>query len=228
MSRVLIAVPNLGKISTSLGIHIIMWMQRHNCHAGVFMGYAPVSYARNHCVTAFLEWATDPDDRLWFIDSDTTPPVHALEALLKEDVEVISGAVPTMKIDQNGIFQRIVTLLQFEPDTRSYRNIIKPEGGVHRIDACGAACLLIKRSVFDKVLGPPWFKEKFWHEKGKGAAGEDLLFCEQLRELGIPIYGHFDVFCQHRKPFEISSLDESKQPGAGVTWPVAMASRRDD
>lgn len=72
---------------------------------------------------------------------------------------------------------------------------------VTRAAATGAACLLIHRSVLQRLReqhGDTWF-DRAVMEPGEGLMGEDIAFCARLGRSGIPIYVHTGVKTTHLK-----------------------------
>jgi hypothetical protein len=71
------------------------------------------------------------------------------------------------------------------------------------VEATGAACLMVHRSVFEKMLQVmpdhphPWFEEAYW---GKEPVGEDITFCLRARKLGFPIFVDTRLDVGHVKP----------------------------
>jgi hypothetical protein len=78
---------------------------------------------------------------------------------------------------------------------------------VFEIDAAGTGCLLIHRSVLEKMRetadknqGPDWCW--FWDGPVDGNwIGEDLLFCRRIRALGFPIYVNTGAILPHQKSY---------------------------
>lgn len=80
-------------------------------------------------------------------------------------------------------------------------------GSLVRVEATGAAFLLMHRSALVKIGESqgdspyPWFSEGAWHGR---EFGEDWMFCLRAMRLGIPIY--VDTACQigHMKSVELN------------------------
>jgi hypothetical protein len=167
----------------------MMWLRQG---AAVELGpecVQPVSRARNQCILNFLE--TD-HDYLWFIDSDTTPPPHALQALVAADCDAISGVVHVRKRDLDDIVKSVPMVLRGPPE--AYKPVLEGRG-VEPIDASGAACLMLSRTLIEK-LPFPVFHEPTWEKP----MGEDMIFTGSLQaDHGVQLFAHFGVICQHRK-----------------------------
>lgn len=83
--------------------------------------------------------------------------------------------------------------------------------GMMRVTATGAACLLVHRSVLQKMKdsypGPwHWFAEqRFVDDRGvPDVFGEDLTFCLRAGECGFPIHVDTSIKVGHMKTFEIT------------------------
>lgn len=82
-------------------------------------------------------------------------------------------------------------------------------GSLIRCDGTGSACILIHRTVFERVgavFGPEWYSRVRNPTTGK-LTSEDLSFCERLRQLGIPVYVHTGVKTTHAKNVWVSERD---------------------
>lgn len=131
-----------------------------------------------------------------YVDSDSVMPYGALERLLGHGVDLV-GAVVCERFPH----WRVCAVATVDPPTRvELRGL--PRDGLVPVDALGTGCLLVRRSVFER-LGPPWFR------CGQIVADlllEDTDFCLRAkRELGVQPY-----------------LDAGLRVGhvvAGVVWP---------
>lgn len=207
---IFVAIPNIGAtISTPLAYLIsALNFQTVDINSPYFFkvfmpnDVTPVEYARNVCVQEFL---SDPYyKRLWFMDADAIPAGNALDLLNSPDEAIVSGMTmiwnceeltpegtyrpPTMKI--NGF--------RWKRKEDTFESLVPPRGstGFH-CDAAGAACLLIKRQVFEDV-GSPWFRT-LRDPMGRMLRGEDLDFCRRAMLKGHRVWYRPDVAFGHRK-----------------------------
>jgi GT2 family glycosyltransferase len=77
-----------------------------------------------------------------------------------------------------------------------------PQDAVVRVDATGAAFLLVHRAALESVAvktaepAAPWFRESVI---GSQLIGEDLTFCLRAADAGIPVHVHTGVQAAHIK-----------------------------
>lgn len=189
--KTLLCIPNMGWVATGLAEAIPYWLKNHDLTLFAPQKLRPVSYARNRCARTFLE---SDHDALWFLDDSTIPTRASLEMLLRADKAAISGVVRVPKRDSDGIVKAVGMVLRSSPE--GYR--VATGRGVERIDAAGLGCMLLRREVFERVEFP-WFAEREW-----GASrGEDVSFCERMRDAGVELWAHFDVDCKTLREVEL-------------------------
>jgi len=76
-----------------------------------------------------------------------------------------------------------------------------PVAQLVRCDGTGSACILIHRSVLERMaerFGPTWYN-RAPSPSGDGWISEDLSFCMRLGALDIPLYVHTGVRTTHAK-----------------------------
>jgi len=164
---------------------------------------ALIGKARNMLAARFLR---SPAEWLWMVDTDVIFGLGALGGLLAaadpDGRPVVSGLVyilqpnggrlPSMhEVDGDGPTIRFTPVLRWEP------------GAVIEVGACGAACLLVHRSVFGK-LGSGWFDPI--PVPGRGLIGDDWSFCLRLGEAGIPVHVATGVQAGHVKSLIVGSV----------------------
>lgn len=148
-------------------------------------------------------------DWLWMLDDDMGFAPHCLDLLLEAadpDLRpVIGGLCFTQRAtgftELNGQrFEIYPTLYRFgqKPDgTRSFHHWTDgalPKETVVKVDATGAACLLIHRSVID-AFDDWWTPVTIDGE----LQSEDLSFCLRCAAAIIPVYVHTAAQTTHRK-----------------------------
>lgn len=197
-ARVMIAVPNLGKIDTRLMMRLIRWASIKGVWSNIEIvapiGHIPHDSARNYCLDLFLQ---SDCTHIFFIDSDVVPPLDALEKLLLAEKPVITGIYPSTWYDnekkemsrRNNVFSEL----------KENGELVEAKGkGVVCVHSAGAGCLLIQRDVIEQDIDSPVFKFEY-NSVGMMIVGEDVYFCNKMREAGVYLYAHFDVQCNHVK-----------------------------
>lgn len=154
-----------------------------------------VSRARNTCVAWAL--ARPETSHLLFIDADIDWPEGAIVRLLERDRDIVAATYP-MKVEPSQ--------WTFAPLLPSIEELEVDEAGLVEIAACGAGFLLIKRSVFERMMAAhpelryegsgsstpgaePYLHDFFSVRIVDGTLlGEDFSFCRRWRDLGGQIW----------------------------------------
>lgn len=199
--KIFVAIPNRGSISNQLDNCLVHWSHDSRWIVKYYKpeGLMPVDAARNHCVKVFLE---DYCDYLLFIDDDITPPLNMLEVLLAHDKDVVGSLSFCMSYNDEGL------LAPFAVSTRKNENDEQKQyigNGLEEVDATGASCLLIKRKVLEDMERPFCFKYK---SNGLLEQGEDLTFCDKVKEMGFEIWVDFNLVSGHIKSINITDINE--------------------
>jgi len=156
----------------------------------------PHDRARNKIIKDAVE--TD-SEYLFFADSDHVFPPRAFERMLfvmqeKECVMVTGHTLRRGYPYTNTWFKN--------NEKGELCNVTASGNNVYEIDACGLGCALINIPWIVENLEEPFFKTVEGrpgtdHEKEKPPVGEDIHFCERVREKGGVIYGDARVRCGH-------------------------------
>jgi hypothetical protein len=185
---------------------------------------------RSRCevVKTFLQ--TEAEWLCW-LDTDMTPPADMIDRLLEhadpEHAPVVGALcfaggrtkiVPTIYVihNEDGKLES-ETILSYPPNT------------LIEVGGTGSACLVIHRSVFERVLdlmGPdhplPWYEDVIIENKDWG---EDLVFCLRARAVGARVWIHTGVQVGHRKKWTIDErafLSYAKKLDESVGGPVTF------
>lgn len=170
--------------------------------------------ARNKICSLFLE-----SDCEWMfcIDSDMGFEQILLDQLLAvadaKERPVVGGLAfsfrESLPDGKNGFrcFPSPTIMDYWQHDDGVYRYTARshyPFNTMVKCGATGAACLVIHRSVIEKMAGH-WF-DRIQDENGEWW-GEDISFCHRLSELEIPLYIHTGIRTTHFKHLWLSEED---------------------
>jgi hypothetical protein len=204
MSKIMVRIPTHGPIDRGLATWF-HWAGRVHPEWDLAYYYqtAGVCETRNEIVVQFL--ASDCD-RLWMIDSDVTPPES--DGILNVKGDVVAGLYghyhPQVGANYQ-VYRKNPTEGEGSEMTkgayRFYPPSEWPEDDNFRADAAGTGCMVINRSVLEKIRehGSIWFE--FEYRDGR-RIGEDLTFCEKSGGVTIcPSY-----ICSHAKEVDITEL----------------------
>jgi len=196
---VLLAFPDTGQVHTATAVSMIATVLHSPALRGVIHRSSPrVPAARNYLVQEFLSSSMD---WLWFVDTDMEFPPDALDRLLAAadpvSRPVVGGLCFSLKDREVSS-----TLMRKNTDGVTYSIAIGwPLNEVMEVDATGAACLLIHRSLLEQMReafpGPNhWFADEV-HDGCD--IGHDVIFCERVKALGHPVCVHTGVNVGHLK-----------------------------
>jgi len=186
-----------------------------------------ITQGRNLTVASFLETKAD---YLLFLDSDIAIGPHVIKKMIEADKDVICVPYPLKSISWSKLKERfergfIKTDADMETGVCSYpvrledaSNIVV-NNGIIEITHAPAGCLLIKRSVFDKLIkafpdrkikqksvinGEYEEKDNYYnffdtvHDKETQTyMGEDFGFCKLWREVNGKIFAIVDEYIMH-------------------------------
>lgn len=170
-----------------------------------------IASGRNDLTAAFVDGTSD---YLWMLDDDmgfartalqllllgadpTERPImaglcfaHRVEGYDDETNAEIFGIIPTLSLweQHDGQVVRFITVTDY------------PRDAVVKIDTTGAACVLIHRTVLEKMrgeFGPNWWTQTA--QPGGGTFSEDTSFYLRAHQLDIPVYANTGVRTSHDK-----------------------------
>ena len=201
-----------GIVNGAFAYRLIQLAQARSARLGPFVrvkGSGLLSKQRNRVVKQFLDGTKS--DWLLLIDSDEQLSVEAFDKLLEtahdKERPVVAGLVFAGFGIEGAPYPKPVPAI-FQDAPEGFLPLYKyDKNSVFEIDAAGTGCLLIHRSVLEKMRetadknqGPDWCW--FWDGPVDGNwIGEDLLFCRRIRALGFPIYVNTGAILPHQKSY---------------------------
>lgn len=191
-------------------------------HSGV-----NISGPRNDLVRAFLN--TD-QDWLLMVDSDMVFAADIVDQMMEhadvEDVPVLGALCFGQAKPEGGVPSPIAVptiyawmRVEGSPNLDMMRMNDYPVDSLMRVDATGAAFLLVHREVFEHVRTPeyepfPWFSEGAVNGR---YVGEDISFFLRLRDK-VPVHIHTGIKVGHQKTWLVNEEVYKQQRLA--EWPI--------
>jgi GT2 family glycosyltransferase len=201
-----------GTVNGAFAYRLIQLAQARSARLGPFVrvkGSGLLSKQRNRVVKQFLDGTKS--DWLLLIDSDEQLTLEAFDKLLEtahdKERPVVAGLVFAGFGIEGAPYPKPVPAI-FQDAPEGFLPLYKyDKDSVFEIDAAGTGCLLIHRSVLEKMRetadknqGTDWCW--FWDGPLDGNwIGEDLLFCRRIRALGFPIYVNTGAILPHQKSY---------------------------
>ena len=146
--------------------------------------------ARNLIHEQYLEHSKS--EFLWMLDSDVIPPPNIVGVLLKhmqrKDIRIVGGWYrkkddPYLPVVYHDAGFDDKGVMQYD----QYGNNEVGEG-LEKVDAAGAGCWLMHRSVAEAIGPRPY-------DMNQG--GEDLLLCRKVKAAGFDLFIDWDIACAH-------------------------------
>jgi len=182
-------------------------------------GNRPVAHARNHAAGEFLR-----SDAEWLImvDHDTVPPPNFFEIIpmMERDNKFIAGLPYPFMPGCEGLYPYpCFALGWFEAPGKLRAPSNLPPGWSTSYDFLGGGCLVVHRSVFERI-SKPYFKtiiddaevRDIDTEKLPDSAAEDLYFTYKAKRSGFDLWAHSDFVCQHYKTIPLLAVMGMLQP----------------
>jgi len=214
---ILIGMPSgSGMVPTIMLQSLLMLHKPYPC-AFLSVERQRVDKARNHMTMEALRGGFD---YLFFVDDDNPIPIDTLEKFIEDDKDIVSAPILGRNPDKNGIHplccfyaREIIAdkkpLKLYFPVTQ-----FKENHYLHKVDATGTGCLLIKRKVLEKLntiyqdsifeFGDIKFNEKVTvdgKEYDRRTMSEDCEFSERAVKAG------FEIWVDERiKPIHLTTL----------------------
>lgn len=195
----------------------------HGGYVAIRGGTDGLAHARNTAAAEFLKDSTA--GWLWWIDTDMGFAPDTVEQLLAAADPVerpIVGALcfANRETENDGMGGRrsVITPVVLDWKTIDGESGFDvrwdyPRDTVTRVDGVGMACVLIHRSVFERIaaeFGPNWYS-RARNPSTNSLISEDLSFCVRANALEIPIHVHTGVKTTHAKRAWLGEEDYWRQ-----------------
>lgn len=132
----------------------------------------------------------DNYDYLLHLETDVFPPLDVIERLLQTKKKVV-GALYHIELGEESklMVQQIeATGRNRETFNLDLSDLEFVDGTVKRVFSCGLGCVLIHKSVLQRV--------NFRYEKG-AVVHPDSFFYGDLHKLNIPVFVDTSIYCKH-------------------------------
>jgi len=167
--------------------------------------------SRNQLVRLFLDRPEKPD-YLLFVDSDMMFKADALQQLIDDHKDVVTGNAFTRKYPVRPVVGRFSTERDGEVETL----INFEKEALQQVESCGMAFTLISRRALERV-GPHPFNFIYFPETDRELP-EDSSFCWNARKAGLQVWldsrvqvGHIGEVVFDERDFEAGKEDLLKQ-----------------
>jgi glycosyltransferase involved in cell wall biosynthesis len=201
--NILIGMPcQSGVVPVSMLQSLLMLHKPYPCGFAV-VERQRVDKARNHIAMECLKGGFD---YLLFVDDDNPIPPDTLEKFIEDDKDIVMAPILARNQTTDGK-HNLCCFYSEEIDVwgkplRLYFPVdkFKDEGYLHKVDACGSGCTLIKREVLEKLhqkhqdyifeFGDIRFKEIEYKGKkyDRRTMSEDCEFSERAIDAGFEIW----------------------------------------
>lgn len=218
LAKVLIAVPNLGRVHPQT-VRSLLAIQQASKQSETptvrYLTCAPLTVARHRLAHEFL--AHRDFTHLLFVDSDMGLPVDTLDRLLNLRTAIACLPCPILAPGLPGRSRgpSVTSNLwkvapETDPSGALLVRFLDPDDFPESPFECygtGLACCLIRREVFDTVP-LPWFAFSYRADYAGLVVGEDAHFFNRCREAGYPIVADPGQICSHFKELDLSHFED--------------------
>ena len=204
MKTVLIGMPSYTGLIPAVTVQSLLQLHKPAACAFMIVERQRIDKARSACV---LEALRTGADYLLFVDDDNPIPPDTLDLMLADDKDIVTAPILGRVADKHGrhplcaFYSRTVDV--DGESLRLYHNIerLRDAGPLHRVDAAGTGCMLIKRRVLEALyakhrdhvfeFGDIRFAEKITVDGvdyDRRTMSEDCEFCERAVDAGFEIW----------------------------------------
>lgn len=209
--KVLIAIPNMGWVHASVVMSLtrILGDARHE---KVLLLPPPNRFAAIESTRQYIHhfFLKGDFDYLLSIDDDNAPIKNPLD-LIELDKDLIGCVTPTWWYAKGtnpdypirwNAYDR-----NFDKKLKKWRHDEhKPKKGLQKVDSIGMGCYLVARRVLEAMKDTS--VQSMVRSDGTTFKGEDIWFCERMKEKGFEIYAHYDYPCMHFKELNLIDVQD--------------------
>lgn len=209
---VTLAFPHPGNVATPFMIRTISALYCTDSRLGEVADLQTgpgIGLARNKMVRSFLD---SPCEWLWMCDTDMLFSNETLPALLSHaDPEERPVVGAFCCVVNNDVIKPSLYMAAEDADGKfGFAYLEKwPHDELIRVDATGAGCLLMHKSVFKRISEANPDDDGLWFAEmiiGGNQIGEDMSFCIRCRAAGIPVYVHTGIEVGHVKLVQLGKV----------------------
>lgn len=195
---VMIGVP-LG-MDYQIDVRVCLWVQRMCLGPNRMSHYATTRYSqqgRNQVIFNVLNNIPQVT-HIFFVDSDTLPPIDAIERLLAHDKDIVAGVTPMFVSEVGGPCWSVMAYDEHVRADDKFKPILYNDlpKEVFRAHLLGGSTILIKRRVLEKMSWP-YFDAIFTPQGLK--LGPDLYFTAKAKKYGFQLWCDPTVRCEHAR-----------------------------
>ncbi|MFH0751970.1 MAG: glycosyltransferase family 2 protein [archaeon] len=131
-------------------------------------------------------------DYFFNVDQDVIPPRDAIERMVSGNKKITTGIYfnPWEKRGEKRLLATIWVCPPNQPEKLvAVREDIVQGDNLIKIDSCGSGCLLIHRTVLEKI--------KFRYDLNEGEGVDDVFFCQDAKKNDFEIYADTSIKCKH-------------------------------
>lgn len=218
MKTVLIGMPSYSGMIPSNMVQSILQLHKPLPCAFMVVDRQRIDKSRNAMA---LECLQKGADYLFFIDDDNPIPPDTLDVFLKDDKDIVTAPILSRTPNKDGEHNLCSFYAKEKKVDGKKLKLYYPikklsgKGPLHKVDATGTGCLLIKRKVLEKLysihrdnifeFGDIRFSKKYTFdgiEYDRRTMSEDCEFSERATNAG------FEIWLDERiRPFHITSYN---------------------
>lgn len=182
------------RMDTRITTMVEVWDRRENIES-YYVASPHVVLGRDKIVK-YANYRVPRPSHILFIDYDVLPRRTTLIKLLEHDKDIVAGVYPMSKKGILGWCLSRETPFKSLPIKELPTNMFKTQ-------FVGCGMMLVKMEVFDKLEWPYW-KNEF--ALGVKTIGDDVYFCQKVRDAGFDIWVDPKIKCNHFKIVDLLSI----------------------